>query len=85
MNNPDSLAAHTADVTGLTDVEINPSVSGPDLISDDDIGYEEIMADDTAGSVRFSAEDYGSDEEMMAAVEAFIMKCWNEGPDEVAR
>jgi hypothetical protein len=51
--------------------------SGPDLISDDDIDYPAMAInthpDKPGGRIVFSTADYPSEEEAMAAMEAFLM------------
>lgn len=56
----------------------------PDLISDDDLNYEELFADARAGTIgiRFRPEDYATEDDLMDAVEALLMKWWNEAPDD---
>lgn len=55
-----------------------------ELISDDDIPWAEIFADDDSGieGVSFDPGDYASDAEMMAAAEALLLKWSEEGADE---
>ena len=62
--------------------EIEDCLSAPDSISDDDIDYAALAAESEEGSISFSASDYASDDAMMNAVEAFIMKCWDEATNE---
>ena len=61
----------------------------PDLISDDDIDYAEIAAstqpDYEAGRFAFNSDDYATDEECDAAMEAWLMQLFLEGPDEEDR
>jgi hypothetical protein len=58
----------------------------PDLISDDEIDYEEIAAstqpDFEAGRFAFNSDDYASDEECDAALEALLLKLFLEGSDD---
>jgi hypothetical protein len=55
-----------------------------DLISDDDLPWDEVMADLSSGvrGYEFDPADYPSDEAMMAAAEALLLKWWEEGADE---
>jgi hypothetical protein len=55
-----------------------------DLISDDDLPWDEIMADLSSGvrGYEFDPADYPSDEAMMAAAEALLWKWAMEGDDE---
>ena len=55
-----------------------------DLISDDDIPWDEIFADARSGErgTVFDPADYESDEAMMAAAEALLLKWAEEGDDE---
>jgi hypothetical protein len=54
------------------------------VVSDDDIPWAEIMADAGSGERGhvFDPADYPSDEAMMAAAEALLLKWAEEGDDE---
>jgi hypothetical protein len=54
------------------------------VVSDDDIPWNEIMADVSSGErgYVFDPADYPSDEAMMAAAEALFLKWAEEGDDE---
>ena len=58
----------------------------PDLISDDDIDYDEIIAttqpDFEAGRFAFDSRNYATHEEAMAAMEALFLKCLEEGQND---
>jgi hypothetical protein len=66
----------------------NAAGAAPDcfaeLISDDDIPWDEIMADFSSEEhkIVFDPADYPSDEAMMAAAEALLLKWAEEGEDE---
>lgn len=61
----------------LTAEELPAGVCEPDLISDDDIDYEDIarrtQPDQPGGAIVFDSADYATDEEAMAALEAMFL------------
>ena len=74
----------------MDQVKFEPSVAEAvptcpaDLISDDDIPWDEIIADFASeeDKIVFDPADYPSDEAMMAAAEALFLKWAEEGDDE---
>ncbi len=85
MNSSRHSAIHAIQqAEAVADEELIDSFCEADLISDDDIGYDAIAAEDVTGSITFCASEYTSDDEMMAAVEAFVMKCCKGATDETA-
>jgi hypothetical protein len=65
----------------LATVELENSA---ELISDDDIDYAAMAAEDTTGSVTFRSCDYPSDKELMKAFRRFVFNCCREARDEAA-
>lgn len=85
MNDSTHLSFHSANpIPASAEQNLIEAFSQPDLISDDHIDYAALAAESEEGSVSFSPSDYANDGEMMAAVEAYLMKCWNEAPNETA-
>jgi hypothetical protein len=87
MNNHTTSETHTTDHSqSVTDASLAHDYTQPDLISDDDIDYEEIIAttqpDFEAGRFAFDSRNYATHEEAMAAMETLLLKCFEEAPDD---
>jgi hypothetical protein len=61
----------------LVDEDLLASFGGPDLISDDEIDYDDIarrtQPDQPGGRIVFNSDDYETDEEAMAALEVLLL------------
>ena len=84
MNNDTTPSAPVTDPSqSVTDASLAQDFTQPDLISDDDIDYDEIIAttqpDFEAGRFAFDSRNYATHEEAMAAMEALFLKCFEEG------
>jgi hypothetical protein len=87
MNSDTTSAAPATDHSqSVEDASLAHEFNQPDLISDDDIDYEELFADaradDGTSGIRFDPADYATEDDLMDAVEALLIKWWNEAPDD---
>ncbi len=87
MNDPTAYATQTMDAFQSDDGEdLRYAFSQPDLISDDDIDYDGIIAASRpgheGGRTAFDTRDYATEEEAMAALEPFMMEGLEEELDE---